>query len=232
MSNIYLDTEFYEHHKQHKLLGFNIGKPVPTIDLISIGLVDDNGRTYYALNSEHNIDDSWKDEWIRENVWGPIYIERAPFFKQMYSFSLHGMKQCLRMFGRTKKQIADDIVLFFDQSSARGEHTVFHAYYADYDWVVMCQLFGRMINLPNGFPMYCNDLKQDLDTFVREFWLPKSKEYLSRQDVTWDEAMRALKSLPDYPKNDNLHNAVDDAEWNKRLHQFLKQMNNGNNTIK
>jgi len=40
---------------------------------------------------------------------------------------------------------------------------VFYAYYADYDWVVFAQLFGKMKDLPKGFPMYCKDLKQSLD---------------------------------------------------------------------
>ena len=29
-----------------------------------------------------------------------------------------------------------------------------------YDWVVFCQLFGTMMELPAGFPMRCNDIVQ------------------------------------------------------------------------
>ena len=39
----------------------------------------------------------------------------------------------------------------------------FWGYYADYDWVVFCQIFGAMIDLPKGWPMYCRDLKQLAD---------------------------------------------------------------------
>ena len=39
----------------------------------------------------------------------------------------------------------------------------FWGYYADYDWVVFCQIFGAMIDLPKGWPMYCRDLKQLCD---------------------------------------------------------------------
>jgi hypothetical protein len=35
--------------------------------------------------------------------------------------------------------------------------------YADYDWVVLCQLFGAMVDLPKGWPMYCRDIKQWAD---------------------------------------------------------------------
>ena len=44
-----------------------------------------------------------------------------------------------------------------------GEKPQFWAYYADYDWVVLCQLFGTMLDLPDGWPMYCRDFKQWLD---------------------------------------------------------------------
>ena len=58
--NIYIDTEFHEYAKQPKLFGFiPVGKPIPTIDLISIGLVDQDGREYYAISNEFDVDDAW-----------------------------------------------------------------------------------------------------------------------------------------------------------------------------
>ncbi len=44
-----------------------------------------------------------------------------------------------------------------------GKEPEIYGYYADYDWVLLCSLFGRMIDLPKGFPMYCIDLKQIID---------------------------------------------------------------------
>lgn len=35
--------------------------------------------------------------------------------------------------------------------------------YGAYDHVVLCQLFGRMIDLPKGFPMWTNDLRQETE---------------------------------------------------------------------
>lgn len=35
---------------------------------------------------------------------------------------------------------------------------------ADYDWVVLCQLYGTMMDLPKGWPMYCRDVKQLCDS--------------------------------------------------------------------
>lgn len=77
----------------------------------------------------------------------------------------------------------------------------FYAYYADYDWVVFCSLFGRMINLPKGFPMYCKDLKQIMD----------EKGF----DKEWKRV-----NCPD-PKG--AHNALIDAQWNFKLFNALKK---------
>ncbi len=44
-----------------------------------------------------------------------------------------------------------------------GEKPEIWAYYADYDWVALCQIFGTMLELPDGWPMYCRDVKQLCD---------------------------------------------------------------------
>ena len=71
------------------------------------------------------------------------------------------------------------------------------AYYADYDWVVFCQVFGTMMDLPEGFPMYCRDIKQECDRLGN----PK---------------------LPEHGKGE--HNALADARWNKLAYFFLSDL--------
>ena len=92
----------------------------------------------------------------------------------------------------------------------------FYAYFADYDWVVFCQLFGIMNNLPKGFPMYCIDLKQNLDNKVR---LASS---LSGE--TFEDSLKRWKLKSNYPKQTNEHNALSDARWNKELNQFIETL--------
>src|SRR4029077_17890728 len=77
-----------------------------------------------------------------------------------------------------------------------GKHE-FWGYYADYDWVAICQLFGRMIDLPKGWPKYCRDLKQWADDLGN----PK----LPKQST--DE-----------------HSALADAQWNKQAWEFLSSL--------
>lgn len=58
--------------------------------------------------------------------------------------------------GPTKlhSEIAQDVHMFC------GEKPEFWGYFAAYDWVVLSQLYGRMIDLPGGWPQYCMDVMQ------------------------------------------------------------------------
>lgn len=111
----WFDTEFIEDGR--------------TIDLMSIGIVSEDGREYYAENAECDL--SRADEWVKANVIPHLTGKRKP-----------------------RHLIRSDIRVFM------GEAPEVWAYYADYDWVVLCQLFGRMVDLPKGWPMFCRDLKQ------------------------------------------------------------------------
>lgn len=97
----FYDTEFLEGQQTKRFLGFPIGKTKPTIDLISIGIVSEDNREYYAISKDFNLDEAWnryneklvptygdmrnyfpegiitKVYWIRENVLMPIFFELA-----------------------------------------------------------------------------------------------------------------------------------------------------------
>ena len=64
----YLDTEFHEYTKQAEVLGLNAGEPINTIELISIGIVAEDGREYYAICNEFDLNAACNDEWLKENV--------------------------------------------------------------------------------------------------------------------------------------------------------------------
>ena len=146
---IWFDTEFIEDGK--------------TIDLLSIGMIREDGETYYAEPSD--TDRTRACGWVNENV--------VPY--------LHGPV-------KSRWVIADEIKIF------AGKNPEFWAYYADYDWVALCQLYGRMIDLPNGWPRFCRELQQL-------------------------KVESGVKELP--PIEGQEHNALDDAIWTKQSHQFI-----------
>lgn len=175
----FIDTEFIEGISKPLF-----GKARHFIDLVSIGVVREDGRKYYAISNEWNYKDA--DEWVRENVLDKLESEAEVKRK----------KNC---------QIARDLLDFFD---CWHDHPLWRApegieiygYFADYDWVIFCSLFGRMIDLPKGFPMYCRDIKQIMDA-----------KSLTKE---WKH-----KYCPD---PDGEHNALVDAEWNMKLYNQIK----------
>jgi hypothetical protein len=90
----------------------------------------------------------------------------------------------------------------------------FYGYYSDYDWVLFCSLFGRMIDLPKGFPMFCVDLKQMVDLEVNRI----------KGNNSFDVALKSFKGHSKYPKQINEHNALSDARWNFELYKFLQSL--------
>src|SRR3990167_1867262 len=124
----WLDTEFIDDGR--------------TIDLISIGIVSEDGRELYAESTECDL--SRANDWVRRKVLPHIGHDQNP--------------DALRV-GR--QELAARVLEFCDLE--RYGKPEFWGYHAGYDWVVLCQLFGTMMHLPKGWPRYAYDLRQWLD---------------------------------------------------------------------
>ncbi len=282
----YLDTEFIEGTQEKTIFGIKYGQTKPTIDLISIALVAEDGREYYAISKDFNLKEAWnrydlitneytkgfgyekeyeieKEYWIRENVLFPIFVELqakeskvpAETIKKYMTgsvidyplFNYKYFRKLINKYGKTNKQIAEEIKDFctptltghnlrdndveYNKNYSIPE---FYAYYADYDWVVFCWLFGKMIALPKGFPKYCNDLKQELDNRLEIAHVTvrsKTDGFSEREYFIGDHYKTTLKDMlmhvkehTLYPKQTNEHNALADARWNRQLHEFLNSL--------
>ena len=264
----YLDTEFLEGKQDKSFLGIKYGETKPTIDLVSIGIVSEDDRKYYAISKDFNVKEAWnryqvidsdhngeeREYWLRKNVLRPIFdnltMQDRHDDKHSY-FTYANFKYLINKYGKTNKQIAHEISLFVgcytettkkldanynwfeDTNNIIADNVHFYAYYADYDWVVFCQLFGTMMQLPEGFPMYCIDLKQELDKNLVmseevldycESCKESSGKYPSKHDLEYIFYNGNLSDHPNYPKQEDKHNALADALWNKQLHEFLNKL--------
>jgi hypothetical protein len=113
----WIDTEFIE-------------RPY-TIDLISVGLVAEDGREFYAESSEV--------DWTKANEW-----------------TLQTVRPQLDGSGMEREEIGYAVRRFVDADA----HPIFWGYFPAYDWVAFCWLFGDMNELPFRFPQFCLDIKQ------------------------------------------------------------------------
>lgn len=153
------DTEFIEDGK--------------TIELLSIGIVAEDGREFYAQTIRaQNIKQNPQlcaNEWVRENV--------VPHLNET---------------GTARADLAAELLEFCDRE--KHGKPEFWGYYSAYDHVALCQLFGTMMDLPKGWPMYTRDIKQWCD----ELGNPP---------------------LPEQGKGE--HHALADARWNREAWRFL-----------
>ncbi len=233
----FIDTELHEHKKPVKFLGITIAK-VWTIDLISIGIVCEDGREYYAMNRDLNLKHARKSKWLNENVLSKL-PEKKPLYPPYGSPRI--WQESMRWLPMA--QIRQEIIDFcggkpdFDESGSfytyKNGLPEFYGYYSDYDWVVFCWIFGTMMDLPNGFPMHCKDLKQMLDEKVEvKNWdygrdiHNNLQEHLSQPDrpATFEEKLAKIKTSASYPTQKNEHNALDDAMWNFNLYKFIQSL--------
>ncbi|WP_284984277.1 3'-5' exoribonuclease [Arthrobacter sp. efr-133-TYG-118] len=141
-----------------------------TIEFISIGIVANDGREYYAVNADADWDRIAKHEWLMVNVVPQLPDE---------------------MEYKPKAQIRAEVTQFL---LAAGQPELW-AWFAAYDHVVLSQLFGRMLDLPDGIPMYTHDLRAYLD-------------YTN------------IKAIPSQVEGH--HDALQDARHVKVVHDYVK----------
>jgi hypothetical protein len=124
-----------------------------TIDLVSIGVVDEYGREFYAISTE--FDPTPALPWVRRNVLDRLPSPGHPAW-------------------RSREQIRDDLYAFLVEPLRRGDSAgasgsdrprrtyeiELWAWYAAYDHVVLAQLWGRMPDLPREIPRFTKDLRQ------------------------------------------------------------------------
>lgn len=150
------------------------------VDILSIGVVKVLGNKvsyFYGVNKD--ADHSKANAFVRGKV----------------------LPNLTKMIGRaapkvlTKKDLATELEMFLRLPD--GGVWKSWAYYADYDWVAFCSLWGDMMGLPKQFPHFCMDLMQ----YSVHLGVPKEK-------------------FPADPENE--HHALADAIWNRELYNLLR----------
>lgn len=183
-----------------------------TIELISIGIVAEDGREYYAVTQECAYDSRpwyrrWfnrkdslnnrlrREAWLMENVVPSLprlHGDARNYAPQSWLFDYHSL--LVRPRARIAEQVKDFLL-------ADGTPELW-ADYGAYDHVGLCQLWGRMIDLPSGIPMFTRDIQQEA----------------ARQGYAWD-------ALPQ--QDEGLHNALADARHCKVKFEFLAPARTG-----
>jgi hypothetical protein len=164
-----------------------------TIDMISIGIVAQDGREYYAVNK----DAPWRrirhHKWLMENVVPGLPKAHGDWRQEMpKSWLFNHLDPAVRR----RHVIAQEVREFLTAGLAAGERAQLWGYFSAYDHVLLAQLWGPMMALPAGVPMLTCDIEQEAMRLEVEGLLP---EHTGRA-----------------------HNALDDARWNRAAWEFVQ----------
>lgn len=182
---VFYDFEFLEHQVRPRWF---FGRSVWTVEPLSLGIKVEGGREYYAVFADAPWRVVRKNEWLMDNVVPSLPQSfgdhRDAARKRGWLFNMDD--PCVKPGWQVASEVATllqavpDIELW--------------AWYGAFDHVSLAWLWGRMSNLPDGIPMYTNDLRQR----CRELGEP---------------------TLPEQTRG--VHNALDDARHNEvRAHQM------------
>jgi hypothetical protein len=163
-----------------------------TVDLISIGVVAEDGRELYLVNRNAPWKRIKKHEWLMDNVVPGLPQPHGDWRNHMpkswvIDFQSPHVREHAAIADMVERfLLGDDLETYTDLE--------LWADYGAYDHVALCQLFGPMIALPPGIPMFTHDLQQ---------------------------ALRAAGNPPMPEQDSGLHNALADARHLKACFEAL-----------
>lgn len=161
---VFYDFEFVEQGPDHPIRPLSLGVVATDENL-------ENAREFYVQMYD-NLYYGIRHDWVRENVlplFEHLQMQQMDAGKWL-DLSLCPGKACSGIHQEptlaqletcpwvTSKQTGQLLLEFLD--IPRYGDIELWGYYADYDHVALSQLYGKMIDLPKGFPMYTLDLKQ------------------------------------------------------------------------
>lgn len=165
-----------------------------TIDLISIGIVAEDGREYYAISKDFN--PLKANDWVKANVITHLPLQGVDLSVYPIKTESHIVDFAWKKRGEIKSDLMD-----FCDSQAYGRPE-FWGYYSAYDHVALCQLFGMMIDLPKSWPFYTRDLIQWCDHLGSPRLPEQGKgEHHALADAKWNkQAWEFLRDRAAYVK--------------------------------
>ncbi|MDT4960271.1 MAG: hypothetical protein QOD31_4070 [Pseudonocardiales bacterium] len=107
-----------------------------TIELVSIGVVDEQGREFYAVSTE--FDPTRAIDWVRRNVLDKLPPPADPAWRSL-------------------ERIRRDLLAFLTEPD---EPIELWAWMSAYDHVALAQLWGDMRALPRVIPRFTHELRQ------------------------------------------------------------------------
>ncbi len=144
MTRIFFDTEFMEDGE--------------VILPLSLGFVAETGERLYVVIDD--ADETQASEWVQENVLPHLRWDDAQQATAGWDLDRDSYAEVPRHLAGALISNWIDEVCKIDAERSPFPLAEFWADYASYDWIVLCQLYGTMLERPDYWPMFCMDIQQ------------------------------------------------------------------------
>jgi len=190
MIRVFFDTEFTGLRK--------------CTTLISIGLVSETGKRFYAELSDY--DEEQCDDWVKKNVIANLIMEGNEELAQ----ELHDDPDTTVVIGR-KLSVGIELAWWL---KSLGDNIQFVSDVCHYDMVLLIDLLcGDALKLPEYINPFCHDLNQDLPGIIHAS--EKEAFDYSREKILMDFGI-------DFPLGQK-HNSLYDAEVIKKIYGLVRR---------
>lgn len=155
------------------------------IEPISLGIVAEDGREYYAEFENMPLTRMSVHPWIMTNVVPHLKSVTVHNDKPVWhNLSIDESVQCLRSLSKIK----EDVFAFLtaaDRPSLWG-------CYAAYDHVALAQLWGPMVQMPREIPFYTNDIQTLWEMAGKPAKPNQVNEHNALADARWNWMLFAM----------------------------------------
>lgn len=215
----------------------SFGKPVWTMDLITVGLIlqttnnlgERTEKPYDVVSKDFDIRSAFQNEPIKKAMLFPIFerllkkedkhTETQPEGK----FTEENLERLVKKFGKSNNQIAEDILALTKSSKNLECYT----HFSTHDWVMLNWIFEN--KLPENFPSHPVDLKQKIDQKADDlykYWEIKTRiekgspyQIIDTRGATID-FMKGHQSFPTID-NESINNSLGRAKFASGLFKFM-----------
>lgn len=200
---VFFDTEFTGLHKE--------------TTLISIGLVDENGRTFYAEFSDY--DDGQCDKWIYENVIKNLkWSKEGPLENFVNLYKNEEGQDKWEAYG-TKDYIRTVLIDWF----AKYEEVELISDVCHYDMVLFIDIFGSAWTIPSVVNPACHDINQDI---AKHFDISEKEAFdMSREGIieSYNKKLMALWPKEVIKIKGDKHNSLYDAKVIRGIYKIINK---------
>lgn len=184
---LYFDTEFTGLHQG--------------TTLISLGIISEDGRTFYAEFTDY--DKAQVTPWIQENVIQNLSFKDLQLLEQHADVDYKN--RSVGLWGReyfVRANLSEWLKQF---DSVQFVSDVCH-----YDFVLLAELFGGALKLPENVSAACHDINQDIAGF---YHISERAAFDKSREEIVEESLQVIDGQK--------HNALYDAKVIKAIYEYI-----------